>query len=68
MLSSFQRVTVEAIRRHKGTISIQLDKGEGVIITPDEPDRQLKNEIALALQGFYNRKNKKSNEIPTQGL
>ena len=57
MLDNFQRITVEVIRRHKGGIAIQLDNEDGTTISPAHPDRQLNKDIAIALQGYYNRQN-----------
>ncbi len=57
MLHNFQRITVETIRMHKGKISIHLDNEEGTTINPFHPDRQLNKDIAIALQGYYNRQN-----------
>ena len=56
MLDSFQRLTVEQIRRHKGQISIMLiDGADKTSIGTAFPDERLNKDIAIALQGYYAR-------------
>lgn len=56
MLDSFQRLTVEQIRRHKGQISIMLiDGADKTAIGTAFPDERLNKDIAIALQGYYAR-------------
>lgn len=58
MLDSFQRLTVEQIRRHKGQISIMLVDGpDKTAIGTAFPDERLNKDIAIALQGYYQRRN-----------
>jgi len=59
MLDSFQRLTVEQIRRHKGQISIMLIDGpDKTAIGTAFPDERLNKDIAIALQGYYARHQK----------
>lgn len=58
MLDNFQRLTVEQIRRHKGKITIVLDKEERDSISTAFPDERLNKDIAIALQGYYARHQK----------
>ena len=57
MLDNFQRITVETVRRHKGKITIMLDEDNSV--STAFADERLNKDIALALQGYYNRQNNK---------
>ncbi len=60
MLDSFQRLTVEQIRRHKGQISIMLVDGpDKIAIGTAFADERLNKDIAIALQGYYQRQNDK---------
>ncbi len=59
MLDNFQRITVETVRNHKGRIRIVLDGEERTIIATEFADERLNKDIALALQGYYNRQNNK---------
>ena len=57
-LDSFQRITVETVRRHKGQISIMLiDGADKTAIGTAFPDERFSKDIAIALQGYYNRRN-----------
>lgn len=58
MLDSFQRLTVEQIRRHKGRISLQLDNEDHTSISTAIADERLNKDIAIALQGYYARHQK----------
>lgn len=58
MLDSFQRNTVEDIRRHKGKIAIILDNDARDEIEPLYADERLNKDIAIALQGYYARHQK----------
>ena len=55
MLDSFQRNTVEAIRRHKGKIALLLDDENQTTIGTAFADDRFNKDIALALQGYFNR-------------
>lgn len=62
MLDNFQRITVEDIRRFKGPIQIVgtssfVWQGERYEFT--EPDDEFRRDLALAVQGYFNRKNEK---------
>lgn len=60
MLDNFQRITVEQIRRHKGQISIMLVDGpDKIAIGTAFADERLNKDIAIALQGYYQRQNDK---------
>ena len=59
MLDNFQRITVETVRNHKGRVSIVLDNEERTNIATALADERLNKDIALALQGYYNRQNSK---------
>ena len=60
MLDSFQRLTVEQIRRHKGQISIMLVDGpDKTAIGTAFHDERLNKDIAIALQGYYQRQNER---------
>ena len=58
MLDSFQRNTVEDIRRHKGKITIVLNGDENNVVSTAFPDERLNKDIAIALQGYYARHQK----------
>lgn len=55
MLDSFQRNTVEDIRRHKGKITIVLN--ENTSVSTAFADERFNKDIAIALQGYYQRRN-----------
>ena len=55
MLDTFQRTTVENIRRHKGKISLMLDDENHTAISTAFADERLNKDIAIALQGYFNR-------------
>ena len=55
MLDNFQRITVEAVREHRGRISIALDNDECTQVSTAYPDERLSKDIAIALQGYYQR-------------
>ena len=56
MLDNFQRITVETVRRHKGQISIMLIDGpDKTAIGTAFVDERFNKDIALALQGYYQR-------------
>lgn len=57
MLDSFQRNTVEDIRRHNGKITIVLNGDENNAVSTAFPDERLNKDIAIALQGYYARLN-----------
>lgn len=59
MLDNFQRITVETVRNHRGRISIELANEERTHITTAFADDRFNKDIALALQGYYNRQNSK---------
>ena len=60
MLDNFQRLTVEQIRRHKGQISIMLVDGpDKIAIGTAFADERFNKDIAIALQGYYQRQNSK---------
>ena len=54
-LDSFERITVENIRRHKGKITIVLDKEGDNTISTAFADERFNKDIAIALQGYYAR-------------
>ena len=63
MLDRFDRHTVEAIRNHDKPISVILhDKtpfDDGTTITLANGDKRLAHDIALAVQGYYQRRKDK---------
>ena len=60
MLDNFQRITVETVRRHKGQISIMLIDGpDKIAIGTAFADERFNKDIAIALQGYYQRQNDK---------
>lgn len=60
MLDNFQRITVETVRRHKGQISIMLVNGsDKIAIGTAFADERFNKDIAIALQGYYQRQNNK---------
>lgn len=59
MLDNFQRLTVEAVRNHRGRVSIVLDNEERTNIATAFADERLNKDIAIALQGYYQRQNNK---------
>ena len=63
MLDRFERQSVEAVRNHRGRISVTILEGtlddEGTSITVGEADRRLNHDIALALQAYYQRRKQK---------
>lgn len=62
MLDNFQRITVEKVREHRGRLSIVLDdEGKTAISTAFSDDRFSKD-IAIALQGYYQRQNNRRHE------
>jgi len=58
MLDSFQRLTVEHIRRHKGKIALLLDDEDKTSISTAFADDRFNKDIAIALQGYYARHNR----------
>lgn len=58
MLDSFDRNVVENVRRHKGRVTIILENDAGDEIELLYPDQRLNKDIAIALQGYYNRHRK----------
>ena len=59
-LDNFQRITVETVRRHKGQISIMLiDGADKTAIGTAFADERLNKDIAIALQGYYQRQNER---------
>ena len=59
-LDNFQRITVETVRRHKGQISIMLiDGADKTAIGTAFADTRLNKDIAIALQGYYQRQNER---------
>lgn len=59
-LDNFQRITVETVRRHKGQISIMLiDGADKTAIGTAFHDERLNKDIAIALQGYYQRQNER---------
>ena len=59
MLDRLERNMVENIRRHKGKIAIILDNDARDEIEPLYADERLNKDIAIALQGYYQRQNNK---------
>lgn len=59
MLDRFQRSTVETVREHKGKITIWLDNNVKDEIELKQADERLNKDIAIALQGYYQRQNNK---------
>lgn len=57
MLDSFQRITVETIRRHRGKISLLLDDENKTSVSTAFADERLNKDIAIALQGYFQRRN-----------
>lgn len=57
MLDRFQRQTVEAVREHKGRISLSLDDEGKTTLTTAFPDERLSKDIAIALQSYFARMN-----------
>lgn len=59
MLDRLDRNVVENVRRHKGRITIQLDNDARDEIELLWADERLNKDIAIALQGYYQRQNNK---------
>ena len=60
MLDRFQRSSVEIVREHQGKFDIVLDDPKHAIVSTAFPDERLSKDIAIALQGYYQRhQNKK---------
>lgn len=55
MLDNFQRITVETVRNHRGRVSIVLDNEERTNIATAFADDRFNKDIAIALQGYFNR-------------
>lgn len=55
MLDNFQRITVETIRRYKGKITLTLNDDEKTSISTAFADERFNKDIAIALQGYFNR-------------
>ena len=55
MLDRFQRQTVETVREFRGRITLALDDKERTSRTTAFPDERLSKDIAIALQGYYQR-------------
>lgn len=55
MLDRFQRQTVETVREFRGRITLSLDDKERTSLTTAFPDERLSKDIAIALQGYYQR-------------
>ena len=58
MLDRFQRQTVETVREFRGRITLSLDDKERTSLTTAFPDERLSKDIAIALQGYYQRHQK----------
>ena len=58
-LDSFNRNTVENVRRHKGKVTILLDNEVKDEIQLKYADERLNKDIAIALQGYYQRQNER---------
>ena len=54
MLDRFQRITMEEIRASRGMIRVGTDDGFTTLTAPDD---RLRRDLALAVQGYYNRIN-----------
>ena len=59
MLNNFQRITVEKVREHRGRLSIVLDDEDKTAISTAFSDDRFSKDIAIALQGYYQRQNNK---------
>jgi len=57
MLDSWQRTTVEAVREHKGKITLVLNNDDKTSISTAFADERFNKDIAIALQGYYQRRN-----------
>ena len=55
MLDSWQRTTVEAVREHKGKITLVLNNDDKTSISTAFADDRFNKDIAIALQGYYQR-------------
>ena len=55
MLDSWQRTTVEAVREHKGKITLVLNNDDKTSISTAFADERFNKDIAIALQGYYQR-------------
>lgn len=55
MLDRFQRQTVETIREYRGSITVALDDNEMTSVSTFFPDARFSKDIAIALQGYYQR-------------
>jgi len=58
MLDSWQRTTIEAVREHKGKITLVLNNDDKTSISTAFPDERFNKDIAIALQGYYARHNR----------
>ena len=59
MLDRFQRTTVENVRTHRGRISLVLNSDHPTTIDTAFADERLGKDLAIALQGYYQRMNNK---------
>ena len=60
-LDNFQRITVETIRRYKGKITVTLNDDDKTSISTAFADERFNKDIAIALQGYFQRMN---DELP----
>lgn len=54
MLDNFQRITVEAVREHRGRISIALDNEEGTQVSTAFPDERRSGVNRQGISGKWN--------------